>query len=52
MPVCKSFQVSKQLGGCTIISRKEIKGAGGQVRSIYPIYSSWWAEKDKTLNYG
>ena len=42
-----SFQVFTQLGGCTNFSRDEIKGSGGQLRSIYPIYSSWGAEKDK-----
>ena len=30
-----------QLGGCTNFSRKEITGSGGQLRSIYPTYSSW-----------
>ena len=49
---CISFQVLTQLGGCSNISRKEIKGSGGRLRSIYPIYSSWGAEKDKTPNYG
>ena len=46
------FQVLTQLGSCTNFSRKDIKGSRGQLRSIYPIYSSWRAEKDKTLNYG
>ena len=41
MSICMSFQVLTQLGGCTNFSRKEIKGSGGQLRSIYPIYSSW-----------
>ena len=45
MSVCMSFQVLTQLRGCTNFSRKEIKGSGGQLRSIYPIYSSWAAEK-------
>ena len=39
-------------GGCTISSRKEIKLLGGQLRSIYPINSSWGAEKVKTPNCG
>ena len=39
-------------GGLYQYSRKEIKGSGGRLRSIYPIYSSWGAEKEKTLNYG
>ena len=52
MSVCLSFQVLTQLGGYTNFSRKEVKGSGGQSRSIYPIYSSWGAEKDKTSNYG
>ena len=48
-----SFQVLTQLGGFTNYnSRKEIKGSGGRLRSIYPIYSSWGAEKEKTRNYG
>ena len=48
MYVCRmSFQVLTQLGGCTNFSRKEIKGPGGQLRSIYPMYSSWGAETDK-----
>ena len=46
-----SFQVLTQLGGCTNFNRNEIKGSGGQLRSIYPILSSWGAEKDKTPNY-
>ena len=41
MSVCISFQVLTQLGGCTNFNRKEIKGSGGQLRSIYPTYSSW-----------
>ena len=45
MPVCMTFQVLTQLGGCTNFSRKERKGLGGQLRSIYPIYSSWGAER-------
>ena len=52
MSVCMSFQVLTQLGGGTNYSRKEIKGSGGRLRSLYPIYSSWGAEKDKTPNYG
>ena len=52
MSVCMSFQVLTQLGGCTNYSRKEIKKSGGWLRSIYPIYSSWGIEKDKTPNYG
>ena len=47
-----SVDTAGGLGGCTNFSRKEIKGSGGQLRSIYPIYSSWGAEKDKTPNYG
>ena len=50
MSVCMSFQVLTQLGGCTNYSRKEVKGSGGRLRSIYPIYSSWGAEKGKTPN--
>ena len=45
MPVCMTFQVLTQLGGCISFSRKERKGLGGQLRSIYPIYSSWGAER-------
>ena len=45
MPVCMTFQVLAQLGGCTNFSRKERKGLGGQLRSIYPIYSSSGAER-------
>ena len=41
MSVCMSFQVLTQLQGCTNFSRKEIKESGGQLRSIYPTYSSW-----------
>ena len=48
MSVCMSFQVLTQLGGCTNYSRKEMKGSGGRLRIIYPIYSSWGAEKEKT----
>ena len=43
MSVCMSFQVLTQLGDCTNFSRKDIKGSGEQLRSIYPIYSSWGA---------
>ena len=43
-----SFQVLTQRGGCTNYSRKEMKGSGGRLRIIYPIYSSWDAEKEKT----
>ena len=50
--VCMSFQVLTQLGGCTNSSRKERNGSGGQLRSIYPIYSPWGTEKDKTPNCG
>ena len=52
MSVCMSFQVLTQLGGCTNYSRKEMKGSGGRLRIIYPIYSSSGAEKEKTPNYG
>ena len=52
MSVCMSFQVLTQLGGGTNYGRKEIIGSGGRLRSFYPIYSSWGAEKDKTPNYG
>ena len=45
MPVCTTFQVLTQLRGCISFSRKERKGLGGQLRSIYPIYSSWGAER-------
>ena len=48
MSACMSFQVLTQLEGCTNFSRKEIKGSGGRLRSIYPIYSFWGTEKDKT----
>ena len=48
MSACMSFQVLTQLEDCTNFSRKKIKGSGGRLRSIYPIYSSWGAEKDKT----
>ena len=48
MSVCMSFQVLTQLGGCTNHSRKEVTGSGGRLRSIYPIYSSWGTEKEKT----
>ena len=41
------FQVLTQLGGCTNYSRKEVRGSGGRLRSIYPIYSSWGAEKGR-----
>ena len=41
MSVCMSFRVLTQLGGCTSSSRKYRKGSGGQLRSIYPIYSCW-----------
>ena len=40
-----SFQVLAQLGGCTKFSRKEIKGSGGRLRSIDPIYSSWGVKR-------
>ena len=33
-------------------SRKEMKGPRGRLRIIYPIYSSWGAEKEKTPNHG
>ena len=49
--VCMSFQVLTQLRGCTNSSRKERKGSGGLLLSIYPIYSSWRVEKDNTPNY-
>ena len=49
MSVCMSFQVLTQLGGCTNHSRKEIKGSGVRLRSIYPIYSSWGAGEDSKL---
>ena len=52
MYVGMSFQVLTQLGGCTIYNRKEMKGSRGRLRTIYPIYSSWGAEKEKTPNYG
>ena len=52
MPVCMSFQVLTQLGGCTNYSRKEMKGSEGRLRIIYQVYSSWGAEKVKTPNYG
>ena len=51
MSVCISFQVLTQLGGCTNYGRNEMKGSGGRLRSIYQIYSSWGAEKDKTPNH-
>ena len=51
MPLCMSFQVLTQLGGCTNYSRNEMKGSGGRLRSIYEIYSSWGAEKGKTPNH-
>ena len=44
------FQALTQLGGCTNSSKKERRGSGGQSRSIYPLYSSWGAEKEKTPN--
>ena len=47
MSVCISFQVLTQLGGCTNYSRKEMKGSGGRLRIIHPIYSSWGAETEK-----
>ena len=50
LSVCMRFKVLTQLGGCTNSSIKERKGSGGQLRSIYPIYSSWGAEKDNTPN--
>ena len=36
-----------QLGGCTNYSRNEMKGSGGRLRIMYPIYSSWGAEKER-----
>ena len=45
--VCLSFQVLTQLGGYTNSRRKKRNASGGQLRSIYPIYSSWGVEKDK-----
>ena len=50
LSVRMSFQVLTQLGGWTNSSRKERNGSGGQLRRIYPIYSSWGAEKNKTPN--
>ena len=53
MSVCMSFLVLTQLGDCSNCnSRKEMKISGGRLRIIYPIYSSWEAEKEKTPNYG
>ena len=53
MYVCLyEFSSVDTAGGCTNFSRNEIKETGEQLRSIYPIYSSWGAEKDKTPNYG
>ena len=52
MSVSMSFQALTQLGGCTNSSKKGIKGSGGQLRSIYPMYLSWGTEKDKTPDYG
>ena len=52
MASCMSLRVLTQLKGCTNSSREKRKGSGGQLRNIYPIYSSWGAEKDKTPNYG
>ena len=52
MYVCVYEFSSVDTAGGTKFGRKKIKGSGGRLRSIYPIYSSWGAEKDKTPNYG
>ena len=53
MYVCLyEFSSVDTAGGCTNYSRKEMKGSEGRLRIIYPIYSSWGAEKEKTPIYG
>ena len=53
MHVCLyEFSSVDKAGGCTNYSGKEIKVSGGRLRIIYPIYSSWGAEKEKIPNYG